>query len=391
MPAWWTADRDENGRLGPLLSKEQWLAILEESEFKLSLQQDDRAGLKGNTMLILTSTRKAVVEEKSTEPSSTTTRKEEPPEPALGNTIPKIEPILGPSPIILLHRQSITPAIEAIRVKLTSCCGSRKVIHASLSSISEAALREGSFFVSLMELDEPLLADITEAEFRNLKLVLATEGSYLLWVTSGAHLAAEKPELALVTGFARAFRNELQSFRFNLLDLSTQDTEAWAQWVSNLVTVLSSRPADLETLEALDWEFCEYGGILYIPRLVVDQKTRARYGNQSDQHQTEMEPYRQEEKNLELVISSRGLLSALVWKDHELGELEPDHVEVQVAANGLNFKVRKFPNLTRYYLSNNLCGLQLRLIDLCTWLITATSQLGRRYRDGASPIPEPRD
>jgi len=309
--------------------------------------------LKGNTMLVLT--RKAA-ENISIESSSATTSKEGPTTalketpvdlgPALGNPTLSPEPTLtspSPSPIILLHRHSLTPAIEAIGAKLTSCCDGREILHLSLSSISEVPLPEGSFFVSLMELDEPLLADINEAEFRNLQLVLATKGSYLLWVTSGVHLAADKPELALVTGFARALRNELQSFRFNTLDLSTQDTELRAQWISNLFAMLSSRPANMEnlSLEALDWEFCQYGEILYIPRLVVDQKTRAKYGNQRDQHQTKMEPYRQEEKNLELVIPSRGMLSSLVWKHHELGELDPDHVEVRVVANGLNFKVRQ--------------------------------------------------
>lgn len=351
MPAWWLVDRgDESVRLGPLLSKEQWLTIFEKSEFQLDLQQDDRAELKGNTMLVLT--RKAV-ESKSTEPSSaaavkkgsTTASEEAPvhPGPAFGDSVLSTEPTLmspGLSPIILLHRHSVTPTIEAIGAKLTSCCNGREILHKSLSSISEVLLQEGSFFVSLMELDWPLLADITEVEFRNLKLVLATKDSYLLWVTSGVHLAAENPELALVTGFARTLRNELQSFRFNTLDLSTTDTEARAQWVSNLVAMLSSRPADMENLnlEALDWEFCEYGGILYILRLVVDQKTRARYGNQREQHQTKLEPYRQEEKNLGLVVPSRGMLSSLVWKHHELDELEPDHVEVRVVANGLNFK-----------------------------------------------------
>ena len=356
MPAWWSVDHDKyNARLGPLLSKEQWLAIIEESEFQLDLQQDDRVELKGNTMLVLI---RKVAESKPISLSSAATGKEGPTtapekasvdlELASGNHVPSTEPTLtspDPSPIILLHRYSLSPAIEAIGTKLTSYCDGREAVHMSLSSISEAPLQEGSFFVSLMELDEPLLADITEAEFRNLKLVLNTKYSYLLWVTSGVHLAADKPELALVTGFARALRNELQFFQFNTLDLSTQDTEARAQWVSSLFAMLSSTTSIRNSnIEALDWEFCEYGGILYIPRLVVDLKTRARYGNQSDIHQTKMEPYRQADKNLQLVIPSRGMLSSLVWKDHELGVLEPDHVEVRVVANGLNFKVRRFPN-----------------------------------------------
>jgi len=355
MPTWWTTNRgEESARLGPLLSEEQWLAFLEESELKLDLLQGDEPEVKGNIMLVLTSARNTVVKQ-SIKPASAITGKEESIEsseaPANlgsgpGDTAPKTEPTPtppGPSPIVLLHRHSLTTAIEVIGARLASCCSGREILHMSLSSISESPLQEGSFFVSLMELDEPLLTDITEAEFTNLKQVLATKDSYLLWVTSGVHLLADKPEMGLVTGFARALRNELLSFRFNILDISAQDTETRAQWVSNLFTMLSSRPADMGDLEALDWEFCEYGGIIYVPRLITDQKTRARYGNQSDQHQTGMEPYRQEEKNLGLVISSRGMLSSLVWKDHELGELEPDHVEVRVVANGLNFKVRRFP------------------------------------------------
>ena len=194
-----------------------------------------------------------------------------------------------------------------------------------------------------MELDDPLLTNLTETELARLQELLSDHAeSYILWVTSGAHLSSRKPELALISGFGRALRNELGSFRFNILDISSEDVERRSLCIYQVYKALSSisRPGDLEQLRELDWEFCEFSGIIYVPRLIVDNKTRAKYGIQKDYHQPNLEPFRQEGKNPALICAQRGLLSSMVFKDAGVNEvLEEDHVEVRCEAWGLNFKV----------------------------------------------------
>lgn len=245
----------------------------------------------------------------------------------------------GTPNVILLNRHGVTPAIEAIAAELRLHITDRGISHMSLGD--DSSFPENSFFISLIELDESLLATITEAEFSRLQqLVLTRTESQILWVTSGAHLSASKPELSLINGFARAMRNELASFRFNIVDISTECIERRALYIYRVFKACSSRPADLQNLQELDWEFCESNGIIHVPRLVIDNKTRAKYSIQKDRHQPMLEPFRQEKKNLGLVCTQRGLLSSLIFKDVGTAEvLEEDSVEVRCEAWGLNFKV----------------------------------------------------
>jgi len=164
----------------------------------------------------------------------------------------------------------------------------------------------------------------------------------MLWVTSGVHLTPENPKSALINGFVRTLRNEMVTANISLLDLSSKSSKEIAAQISSLVKSIMAKPVEDSTgkitRKALpDWEFCEYQGLRYVPRVILDKETSAKYTLQGD-HKTQMEPYRQSQKDLGLVCSRRGMLSSLVFEDRELTglNLPTDHVELCPDVFGLS-------------------------------------------------------
>jgi len=235
-------------------------------------------------------------------------------------------------PIILLYRHTWTPAIEQLREKLVSSVKGHEIIPMSFQSSTFELPDGASFVLSLLELDEPLLADITPSEFEKFKQLMGVSAP-VLWVTSGVHLAPENPKGALINGFIRTLRNELATANFSLLDLSSKSPKEAAAQISSLVKLIMARPA-VDSAEVTrkvipDWEFCENQGLRYVPRVVPDNETSSKYTRQKD-HETQIEPYRQGQKNLGLVCPQRGMLGSLIFEDQgwARSELPPDHIEL---------------------------------------------------------------
>ena len=261
------------------------------------------------------------------------------PEPALSDQQESSQvPTQSPSTplIVLLYRDSITPAFKAIAAQVALSNSSHELLHASLTG--EQDFPSDSIIISLIDLEEPLCPTIKETEFAGLQRLCSREDICMLWVTMGVHLAGKNPQGALIHGFAHSLRNELELSGLRVLDMSVRDTESQAYWVNRFITSISHLARHKDP-QSLDWEFCEYGGNIYVPRIVLDNHTRTKYAIHAHQDHTRMEPFRQDGKNLGLVSAQRGLLNSLIFKDQPLPDLEPDYVEVRCETFGLNFRV----------------------------------------------------
>lgn len=337
-PSWWRAT-EAHRQLNCLLSKEEWVTYLEASKFHLDLYQDDLGKLPGNTLMMFTYS-PDLQNEPTHELASMESTLDKFPE--LGFSRPQessqvTTQIPSAPPIVFLYRDSINPVFEEIASQVALSNSSHELLHASL--IGEQDFPPDSIIVSLIDLEEPLFPTIKESEFAGLQRLCSRKDICMLWITTSVHLAGENPQSALINGFARSLRNELSLTGLRVLDISARDTESQAYWVNRFITLMSHL-AGHKDLHSLDWEFCEYGGNIYIPRLVLDNHTRTKYSVHAHQNYTHMEPFRQDQKNLSLVCAQKGLLSSLIFKDRPLPELlEPDHVEIRCEVFGLNFKV----------------------------------------------------
>lgn len=191
-------------------------------------------------------------------------------------------------------------------------------------SIQGADEAEGKTFISLVELETPLLENLSEHDFDKVKK-LVSNCERLLWITGG-----HSPSMAVVDGLSRTARNENASLKFQVLHLlSSPDTAL--QYGSSLAIRLA-------TSSTKDDEFRESDGLLKVSRFFNSVA-----GNEAVRHCLEDSVRIQTLKEndtpeaLRLTIGKPGLLDSLAFIHDErfdatLGEME---IEVDVKATGV--------------------------------------------------------
>ena len=191
-------------------------------------------------------------------------------------------------------------------------------------SVQSAEDTEGKTFISLVELETPLLDNLSESDFDKVKKLIS-HGERLLWIT-GTH----NPSMAVIDGLSRTARNENASLKFQVLHLLSNQDKALQQGPS-----LATRLAMSDTK---DDEFRERDGLLKVSRFYnsVAGNEAVRYCLEDS---VRVQPLKDDNtpEALRLTIGKPGLLDSLAFIHDErfdapLGEME---VEVDVRATGV--------------------------------------------------------
>ena len=200
-----------------------------------------------------------------------------------------------------------------------------------------ASLRPKSTVLVLDELEAPVMATASEAQWNSLKQLVQAECN-LLWVTRGAQLEVTDPLNAVAIGFLRTVRAEEP-----LLSLLTLDVEAstpLAHTVEAVDTVLRQAGA-APAQERNEFEFVERRGILHVSRVLPD--TRLNAAKFEDLEGTPARPTDLHASNatIRLVTERLGNIDSLHYVEVADGRplpLAPGKVEVELFASALNFK-----------------------------------------------------
>ncbi|KAK0728741.1 phenolpthiocerol synthesis polyketide synthase ppsB [Lasiosphaeria miniovina] len=194
--------------------------------------------------------------------------------------------------------------------------------------IQSADEAEGKTFISLVELETPLLDDLSEPDFDKVKQLISNS-ERLLWIT-GTH----NPSMAVVDGLSRTARNENASLKFQVLHLLSPPDASQQRGPS-----LAAR---LATADTKDDEFREHDGLPKVSRFYSSAA-----GDEAVRYCLEdsvrVQPLKSEDapaEALRLTIGKPGLLDSLAFIHDErfdvpLGDME---IEVDVRATGVNFK-----------------------------------------------------
>jgi NADPH:quinone reductase-like Zn-dependent oxidoreductase len=191
--------------------------------------------------------------------------------------------------------------------------------------------REYDQCICLWELGQPILDRLTNAQFASLQRMVATSKE-ILWINDSCGEAAEKPEAAMVAGFAKTLARERPNLSFVHFNVEQgSSTEA------NILRLIDHRrktdPRQHET------DLLEQRGEICIPRAVEAPHVNCLFD--SEIHQSKIETVDSETVRDHLKLAfSPGQLSSFrfVVDDSIASELLPDEVEVRVKATGLNFK-----------------------------------------------------
>ena len=203
-----------------------------------------------------------------------------------------------------------------------------------LSEISRINIPKSAFIIFLPELERSFLYELSEADFRLLK-IMTEAAQNLLWVTHASGNHPESPKLAMIDGLARTWRSEDNNRTIVTLRLedAEKDARGWSKTIMKVLEATVSQPS-----EAIELEYIQRDGALLISRAIEPSYLDEELYTKSAPRMKQVEL--RDAGPVELAVGTRGLLDTLrfipdeeYWK-----ELPDDHVEVEIKYVGLNFR-----------------------------------------------------
>jgi len=194
---------------------------------------------------------------------------------------------------------------------------------------------ESGTYVILDSADSLFFEYATSGQFASLSSLLNT-GATIYWVSFADGSASIAPENSLATGLARTARNEndrLKIFTLDIQDPLPENKEKILQLVSEHIARTNTK---LLTGQSIEPELMYRKGELHFQRLVTHPDLYKALLAKPEESEKETALFHQDARVLRAHVERPGVLSSLTFVDQEFGELEPDEVEVQSFAWGVN-------------------------------------------------------
>lgn len=183
-----------------------------------------------------------------------------------------------------------------------------------------------------------LLLDLDEKKLEILKSIFA-QAKGVLWITFGGSGTSKNPGVGAVAGMLRTLRSESDGMVYAMCDVDTDDFSKpeLVQAISKVFIRIFSN-SSLNS-SASDFEYVVQDGRIMIPRLVEDRSANKAILTHPSKCEPEELPFWQENSCLCLSMGHLGLLDTFqfVYSENFSSEMQPDEVEVEVKAVGLNF------------------------------------------------------
>ncbi|KAH8677742.1 putative polyketide synthase [Xylariales sp. PMI_506] len=193
------------------------------------------------------------------------------------------------------------------------------------------AVPSGQDVISLLDLQEPVLHEMSEEVFNTVMDYVRSQRTHLIWATRASQVVCEDPRAAMVLGLARTARKELSlSFLTVEIDSETTPLDATDAVARILFRARSSRfnPGSSNP----DYEYAVVNGNILVPRL--HWQTMSKAAEQIiDARESEELAVRKR-----LTMKTPGLVNTMGWGDAEVRNPAEGEVLIETKAVGLNFR-----------------------------------------------------
>ncbi|KAK0513792.1 hypothetical protein JMJ35_003514 [Cladonia borealis] len=241
------------------------------------------------------------------------------------------EPIDLPTRVTIVIQDGIAQDTLAHKIKLMLAKLGIPECHVVCFQDMDACISDHEHFIFLPELEAPVLVDMTESLFTNVKKMLMS-ASMVVWVVNVADISC-----SLVTGLARTVKTEIPALKFVAVGIAGEcETHYTAQKISDIYR--ASTKADPVIYEP---EYEEREGLFHINRVVEADSLNQTVSFRTNVQNASLQMLRQEpDHQLALKTRSPGLLDTLEFVDDTPNPLRlaPDEMDVEVKASGLIFR-----------------------------------------------------
>ena len=196
-----------------------------------------------------------------------------------------------------------------------------------------------AFVIILDESFYEMLGRIDAAQWQKLQ-DLVTQQKKVLWVTASAQYRVTEPTNALITGLLRTVRAENPDSVLATLDVDHGPSERISATVHRVLSHLERAAPDAP----VESEFVEREGVIYVSRVLPDHSiNKAEKMALENSVEPRTMPFFNDDSCIRLTCPRVGNLDSLCFQEVPAVEmpLEDDHVEIDIHAAGLNFKVSK--------------------------------------------------
>ncbi len=182
----------------------------------------------------------------------------------------------------------------------------------------------GQNIISLLDLDGPTIAELTEASFQQLKTYLIDgQPKHMLWLTRPAQHQCHDPRYGLTHGLVRTLRHE------HAVDMSVAEILSVDATVIELLVQLQDWIAqfDKSSHQQRDFEF------------IVDEAVHVGRYHWLNTLPAVKDSSARQHTPMKLHLESNGLLQSSSWVQTNETTLKKDEVRVEIRYVGLNFRV----------------------------------------------------
>lgn len=232
------------------------------------------------------------------------------------------------SPMLITRHETPSQMDIELREQLAAALDTTVDI-VSLGNVSANTVPQGATAVCSFEVEQSLLADISDAEMRAVKSI-TDQAHHIVWITGGDYLNGRSSEMALAYGLSRALMLEQPALRMAVVDFD--DISQSPSGAAVLATKVLK-----QLLEAAhpDFEFVSKNGMLnvsrFVPEAAVNERfTQAHYAMPMPTELCDI-------GKAQLSVAAAGQLDGLHFRPLDLLERPlKGHVEVRVTTAGLN-------------------------------------------------------
>ncbi|KAL2751982.1 hypothetical protein ACRALDRAFT_1045166, partial [Sodiomyces alcalophilus JCM 7366] len=198
------------------------------------------------------------------------------------------------------------------------------------------ALHPTDVVISLLDLQEPVLHDMSEETFETVRGYLCSHKAAFVWALPASQVGhVREPRAALALGLARTARNELSLPLLTVeVDEATTSASAAAAAIAKIARRAGSeRVGEHESMDP-DYEYAVVKGEVLIPRLHWQTMSEAFQSTQpADEDETENST-----SCWRLSMKMPGLLHTMTWSKGKSSSPREGEILVETRAVGLNFR-----------------------------------------------------